>query len=70
LNAKIYNVPLTVKTYVPGSWQSIKIDYKSANKNSTILKPLQDELGNYVLYDVLPYGDNILLSDSNSARDN
>jgi len=70
LNVKIYNVPLTVKTYVPGSWQSIKIDYKSANKNSTILKPLQDELGNYVLYDVLPYGDNILLSDSNSARDN
>jgi peptidoglycan/xylan/chitin deacetylase (PgdA/CDA1 family) len=66
LNSKIYNVPLTVKTYVPESWQSIRIEYRNGNKNATILKPLKDELGNYVIYDVLPYGDNILLLDSNA----
>jgi peptidoglycan/xylan/chitin deacetylase (PgdA/CDA1 family) len=70
LNSKIYNIPLTVKTYVPESWKTIRIKYRNANKNSIILKPLQDELGNYILYDVLPYGDNILISDSNLARDN
>lgn len=47
LDAKIYDVPMTVKTYVPSSWKSASL---SKGEMSETLEIQKDEKGSYVLY--------------------
>ena len=56
LDSRVYNVPLTLKTYVPASWRVVK-----SNQQQN-LKIQKDARGSYVLYDVIP-GETIRLSD-------
>lgn len=57
LDPSIYNVPLTLKTYVPKQWKSVNV----AGINQKI-RSLQDEKGSFILYDVNPNNDLIYLS--------
>jgi peptidoglycan/xylan/chitin deacetylase (PgdA/CDA1 family) len=55
LDPSLYDVPLTVKTYVPPDWQRIRV--KQAG--STSLLPAGDSLGSYVVYRAVPDGGRI-----------
>lgn len=48
LNPKVYNVPITLKTYVPKDWNSVTI-----NKDHVVYKADSDSLGKYITYPVL-----------------
>jgi len=49
LDPNIYDVPITLKTYVPKKWKNISI-----NKDHVIYKIQTDTLGKFVTYSVLP----------------
>lgn len=51
LNAKMYDVPITLKTYVPGNWKTASLDIDIGNP--VVLSIQTDSLGKYVLYDAL-----------------
>ena len=59
LNANTYNIPLTLKTYIPENWKQIKV--KQGNMQQQ-LQSLKDAKGNYVLYHAMPGKDVIELS--------
>lgn len=59
LDKTMYNLPLTLKTYVPDSWKNIEIKQGKQNKR---VKPEQDAKGSFVLYRALPNSDQIVLS--------
>jgi len=64
LDPKIYNVPLTMKTYIPDSWEEVDI----RNMEHVLLWGLDvhmDEIGAYVLYDMVPQKGPLFLSASN-----
>ena len=59
LDATTYDIPLTLKTYVPEGWKKIKV------KQDNLLKQFQarkDSRGNYILYTVNPNKGTIELS--------
>jgi peptidoglycan/xylan/chitin deacetylase (PgdA/CDA1 family) len=47
LDSKMYDLPLTLKTYVPSAWKKVSV---RQGKNSRQAKVAKDEKGNYVLY--------------------
>jgi peptidoglycan/xylan/chitin deacetylase (PgdA/CDA1 family) len=51
LDNNTYNVPLTLKTYLPAGWKNANIKQGSQHKKLLIKK---DATGNYVLYDAMP----------------
>ena len=52
LNQTVYDVPITIKTYIPEDWKTIQL--QKQNKSDGInLKPQIDGKGSYVLYDIL-----------------
>ena len=51
LDYATYNLPMTLKTYVPPGWKSATV--KQDGENKTIHVD-QDEKGNYILYTVIP----------------
>ena len=59
LNKLMYNVPLTVKTYVPVYWKHVVF---KQDKETQIIKPSADLKGFFVIYQVDPNGGNIILS--------
>jgi len=61
LDKKMYDIPLTLKTYVPSGWKAVKI--KQGNHSSQI-QPTHDDDGSYVLYQADPNGAMITLSGS------
>lgn len=48
LDSRMYDVPLTLKTYLPASWRVVKSNQRQN------LKIQKDAKGSYVLYDVMP----------------
>lgn len=59
LDAALYDLPLTIKTYVPLYWENVNFH----QDNKTIkLKILKDEKGKYVLFQALPNKGQIDLS--------
>jgi peptidoglycan/xylan/chitin deacetylase (PgdA/CDA1 family) len=62
LNKAMYNVPLTLKTYIPKKWKTVKI---AQGNKSRVIKPAiaLGEKGPYVLYQAYPNGAQITLSD-------
>ena len=61
LDKKMYDIPLTLKTYVPSGWKTVKI--KQGNHNRQV-QATHAKDGNYVLYQADPNGAMITLSGS------
>lgn len=59
LDSSVYNVPLTLKTYVSATWNDVKISQGNQQKKIQIH---QDANGKYVLYNAMPGAVEITLS--------
>ncbi len=64
LNTEVYNVPMTLKTYVPSSWKTTVLNKKTGRENQLRLKVQKDSLGSYVLYSVMSDENEIILAKS------
>jgi len=51
LDAKTYDIPLTLKTYVPDEWKKVEVKQNDLKKQYTTQK---DDKGNYILYRANP----------------
>ena len=59
LDTTLYNLPLTLKTYLPSLWKNVNVQ----QGNKTVkLKILKDDKGKYVLFQAMPGRDKIELS--------
>ena len=58
LDPELYSLPLTLKTYVPSGWESVKI---SQGEKSWSAVTLSDECGNYIPYMAYPNDDDIVI---------
>jgi hypothetical protein len=47
LDTSTYNIPLTLKTYVPAEWQKVEV---TQDNNKQQLQTQKDNRGNYILY--------------------
>ena len=61
LDPKLYNLPLSLKTYVPSRWKRVRI---VQDKTSTTSDQQHDTIGNFVIYQAIPNnGDTTLTSE-------
>jgi hypothetical protein len=51
LDKHIYNMPLTLKTYVPAGWKKVKVMQGDQQQQ---VQSKNDEKGNYILYQTMP----------------
>ncbi|KAA9035454.1 polysaccharide deacetylase family protein [Ginsengibacter hankyongi] len=51
LDTSLYNLPLTLKTYLPASWKGVNVHQNNKTRKSEILK---DDNGKYVLFQANP----------------
>jgi len=63
LDPKVYDVPITLKTYVPVAWETAVLHKKTKQENQLRLKIQKDAQGSYVLYSVRPGEVEILLAE-------
>jgi peptidoglycan/xylan/chitin deacetylase (PgdA/CDA1 family) len=59
LDKNMYNIPLTLKTYVSSKWNEVQLKQASENK---MLHPQTDEKGSFVIYMVNPNSGTVELS--------
>jgi len=59
LDPDLYDLPLTLKTYVPSGWESIKV---TQGEKSWFAGTARDEEGRYVRYQVVPNAETIVLT--------
>ncbi len=59
IDKNVYDVPLTLKTYVPANWKYVIATQANFHQR---LKPIEDKKGYYVLYDATPAAGEIKLS--------
>jgi hypothetical protein len=64
LDTEVYDVPITLKTYVPSAWKTTVLSKKIKRETQLRLKIQKDALGSYVLYSVMPGEDEIILAES------
>ncbi len=64
LDHKTYDVPLTLKTYIPDSWEDVEIR-NSENVQMEKADVHMDEIGAYVLYDMTPQNISLFISAAN-----
>lgn len=62
LDPIVYDVPITLKTYVPEAWKTATLHNNENPGDKQTLNVQKDALGNYVLYSVLPYERQLSLS--------
>ena len=60
LDKTMYDIPLTLKTYVPSEWKIVHV--KQGDQEGQI-NPEQDERGVYVMYQALPNAGSVVLSE-------
>jgi peptidoglycan/xylan/chitin deacetylase (PgdA/CDA1 family) len=63
LDPEVYDVPITLKTYVPNAWKTAILKKKTELKEQLKLKVQRDAKGSYVLYSVTPSEDEIILAE-------
>jgi peptidoglycan/xylan/chitin deacetylase (PgdA/CDA1 family) len=51
LDKALYNIPLTLKTYVPASWKKVEI---TEGKIVKVKSAITDATGNYIVYQAIP----------------
>jgi peptidoglycan/xylan/chitin deacetylase (PgdA/CDA1 family) len=61
LDTSMYDLPLTLKTYVPDHWSKVIVRQGSISKTVEVQ---HDEKGHYILYQAAPNTNNVLLSGS------
>lgn len=54
-----YDLPLTLKTYVPGEWDAVKVQQGQRTKQSDLVR---DSGATYVMYQAIPNGEDVKLS--------
>ncbi len=59
LDKSMYDLPLTLKTYVPKNWSKVSVSQGADTKTIDLL---HDEKGNYVLYQAVPNGTDTIIS--------
>ncbi|HEX2970031.1 MAG TPA: polysaccharide deacetylase family protein [Bacteroidales bacterium] len=59
LDTSLYNIPVTLKTSVPGSWKEVSI---TQGNNSTTVTASKSDDGNVVVYQAVPNKGDIVLS--------
>lgn len=64
LNAQMYDMPLTLKTYVPDNWQKVQVT--QGNQPASVIQTLQDEKGMFVRYRAARDQGSIELSETSS----
>lgn len=62
LDPSVYDVPITLKTYVPNTWETVHIDKRTKQGAPTRIVVNKDTVGSYVLYSVLPSENEIILT--------
>jgi peptidoglycan/xylan/chitin deacetylase (PgdA/CDA1 family) len=58
LDAKVYNLPLTLKTYVPHGWKKVNV---TQNNKAVTLDSMKDAIGTCVIYEAIPNQGNVIL---------
>jgi hypothetical protein len=58
LDNTMYNLPLTLKTYIPASWKTVTVRQGPTTQK---VDARQDATGNYILYQITPNSSNALL---------
>ncbi|MBS1502666.1 MAG: polysaccharide deacetylase family protein, partial [Bacteroidetes bacterium] len=61
LDKSMYYLPLTLKTYVPSAWKSVKVQQGKSIKHATVQR---DEKGSFVLYQAKPNSAFLTISNS------
>ncbi len=59
LDKEMYNLPLTLKTYVPADWKEVTV---KQGENKVIVNAISDEQGSYVVYLARPNMEDLVLS--------
>jgi peptidoglycan/xylan/chitin deacetylase (PgdA/CDA1 family) len=59
LDATLYNIPLTIKTYIPKGWKKVKV---SQGDKSTTVDQKEDAGGTYILYGAEPASGELILA--------
>jgi peptidoglycan/xylan/chitin deacetylase (PgdA/CDA1 family) len=59
LDPDLYDLPLTLKTYVSSAWKEVRV---AQGHNTTILSPRNDTFGTYVLYQAVPNSEPAVLT--------
>jgi peptidoglycan/xylan/chitin deacetylase (PgdA/CDA1 family) len=59
LDKTMYNIPLTLKTYVPANWKKVSI---LQGKHKQLVTSLKDKNGNYIRYQAFPNSSAITLA--------
>lgn len=62
LDPNVYDVPITLKTYVPNTWETVQINKRNKQGAPTRIVVNKDTVGSYVLYSVLPSENEIILT--------
>jgi peptidoglycan/xylan/chitin deacetylase (PgdA/CDA1 family) len=65
LDPEVYDVPITLKTYVPRAWKTIVLHEKTSQESPLMLEIQKDAVGSYVLYSVKPGEGKLLLAEQN-----
>jgi peptidoglycan/xylan/chitin deacetylase (PgdA/CDA1 family) len=63
LDVKVYDVPLTLKTYVPEKWKKIALKSQAESESQQMIAVQKDELGSYALYTISPDEQSVFLSE-------
>jgi peptidoglycan/xylan/chitin deacetylase (PgdA/CDA1 family) len=58
LDPKAYNLPLTLKTYVPHAWKKVNV---TQSNNTSTFSSAKDAVGTFVTYEAVPNQGNIIL---------
>ena len=61
LDRNVYNLQLTLKTYVPSEWKEAMV---KQGEKSTNVNPQSDRKGSFVLYQAFPNGEEVELTQS------
>jgi len=67
LDPVVYNVPLTLKTYVPKAWEAAQLTKKNKQENEKLLVQ-KDSLGSYVYYSFSPRRNETLVIEQMDIR--
>jgi hypothetical protein len=61
LDPKLYDIPLTLKTYIPSNWKDVEVIQGKLVKR---VKTGKDENGQYVVYQAIPNQEDIVLANA------
>ena len=66
LDPEVYDVPLTLKTYVPANWKAVIVSASGEYEDQAKIEIQEDQQGSFVLYSVIPGVQELNLKKENS----